>query len=271
MSTDPATSPIPVPNNASIPNDPSAPSRKRSRQESLSEDESMGGTLPPSRTPGISPTNLHGADIPRINPLTGTATEGEEVSGSWLENELDERLGRKERTTNMTDSESESPKRKVRRRETASDADVAEASNATQSSRATVAEPAIDQYTRLLGIGWTYEGEQSNFVAMARGYARFIHNHYPLADIEILLKSKSLESYLVKSNQGYFLFQEDLTCGRLVAESWEDTVQNLQCSPVRFSCEQSLHAAGNSARDREAENREALAAIAGEALDMDID
>ena len=270
MSTDPASSPVPVPNapkNGPITIDPSAVSKKRSHREMSPDDDTMAGLLPPSRTPGISPTNIHGADIPRINPLTGTATEAEEVSGSWLEHELEERLGK----GRATDSESESPKRKVPRRENASDADVAEASNATESSRATVADPSIDQYTRLLGIGWTYEGEQSSFVAMARGYARYINNHYPLADIEILLKSKSLEAYLVKSNQGYFLFQEDLTTCRLVAVSWEETVANLQCSPPRFSSEQPLCAAESSGTGRETDNSATLAAIAGEALDMELD
>ena len=233
----------------------------------------MGGILPPSRTPGISPTAVHGADIPRINPLTGTATEAEEVSGSWLENELDERLNAnwKDRGMKMTDSEGESPKRKVQRRETTSDANVAEASNAAESSRATVAEPTIDQYTRLLGIGWTYEGEKSSFVAMARGYARYINNHYPLTDIEILLKSKSLESYLVKSNQGYFLFQEDLTTGQLVAETWEDALENLQRSPVRFSSQQPLRAAESSHKGCENDDSAALSAMAGEAGDMEMD
>lgn len=144
----------------------------------------------------------------------------------------------------MTDFDGELPKRKVQRRDTSSNADVTKAANPTDSPKATIADPTIDQYTHLLGIGWTHIGEDSGLVAMARGFSRYIENRYPLTNSEILLKSKSLECYLVKSSQGYFLFSENLMKGRLVAKTWEDTLANLQSSPVRFSSAQPVRTAG---------------------------
>ena len=233
----------------------------------------MGGNLPPSRTPGISPTAIYGEGMTRINPLTGTATTAETQTGTWFENQLEMKLQPdvEEKTAHMMDSDGELPRRKVLRRDTSSNADVAMAANPTDSPKVTVADPTIDQYTHLLGIGWTHIGEESGFVAMARGFSRYIDNHYPLKNSEILLKSKSLESYLVKSNQGYFLFPEDLLEGRLVARTWEDTLANLQSSPVRYSWAQPLTASRTPDTVRESDNATGSSNVATEGGAMDID
>ena len=209
MSTDPASNPIPVPASAPITIDPSVTSRKRSREEISPEDETMGGTLPPSRTPGISPTAIYGEKMPRINPLTGIATTAETQTGTWFEDQLAMKLqpGVEGEAAQTTDSEGESPKRKMQRRDTSSNADVTTPTHPNGSPKANGVDPTIDQYTQLLGVGWTYVGESSGRAAMARGFARYIDNHYPLTDLEVLLSSSSLESYLVKSSEGYFLIK----------------------------------------------------------------
>lgn len=273
MSTDPASNPIPVPTSTKISIDPSATSKKRTREEASSEDETMGGTLPPSRTPGISPTAMYGDKIPRIDPLTGTAATDETQMGTWFEDQLERKLraGHEEKAVQMTDSESESPKRKVQRRDISSNAHVTMPTHANVSPKAEVADPTIDQYTHLLGIGWTHVGEGSERDAMARGFGKYIDNHYPLTDLEVLLESKSLESYLVKSSEGYYLFTEDLSSGQLVARTWEDTLANLQCSPVRFSWAQSLFASRTPDTDREPVNGTLPSSVATEGEDMEMD
>ena len=175
-----------------------------------------------------------------------------------------------EKATQMPDSEGESPKRKMRRRDTSSSSDVTEPSNSNGSAKITVADPVVDKYTHLLGIGWTYVGENSELAAMARGFGRYIAKHYPLTDLEVLLSSKSLESYLVKTSEGYFLFQEDLSSGQLVARTWEDTLANLQCSPVRFSWAQRLFAARTPETSRETDKGAGPSSEAAEGEDIEM-
>lgn len=273
MSTDPASNPIPVPASAPITIDPSATSKKRTYEEISPEDEPMGGTLPPSRTPGISPTAMYGDKIPRINPLTGTATTAETQAGTWFEDQLERKLrsGLEEKAVQMSDSEGQSPKRKVQRRIASSNADVTMHAKANGSSKAKVADPNIDQYTHLLGIGWTHIGEGSERASMARGFGKYIDNHYPLTDLEVLLECNSMESFLVKSSDGYYLFTENLSSGQLVARTWEDTLANLQRSPVRFSWAQRLFAARTPDTGREPYNGALSSSVAAEGEDMDMD
>ena len=177
-----------------------------------------------------------------------------------------------EKTEQTTDSGGESPKRKVPRRDTSSGADVAMGAKPTKSPTATVADPTIDEYTHLLGIGWTHIGQDSESVAMAREYSRYIEKHYPLSDSEVLAKSKNLEAYLVKATQGYFLFSEVLTEGRLVARTWEDALANLQSSPVRFSWAQPFFASRtpDTVRETDSDTTKSFA-MAVEGGDMEID
>ena len=272
MSTDPPSNPNPVPASAPIIINTSATAKKRTRDEMSPDDEEMGGTLPPSRTPGISPTAIYGEEIPRINPLTGAATTAETQTGAWFENQLEKRLqiDGEGKAMQMPDSDGESPKRKMQRRDTSSGSDVTEPSNSKGSTKTTVADPIVDKYTHLLGIGWTYVGKNSELAAMARGFGRYIAKHYPLTDLKVLLSSKSLESYLVKTSEGYFLFQEDLSSGQLVARTWEDTLANLQCSPVRFSWAQRLFAARTPESSRESDSDTGPASMAAEGEDIEM-
>lgn len=145
----------------------------------------------------------------------------------------------------MTDFEGDSPKRKVPRRSGSSDGDDdSMAANPTDSPRAApIADPIVDGYTRLLGIGWTSATANSDVAAMARGYTRYIVNHYPLTNVEILAMNKGSGIYLVESSQGYFVFNEELNSGRLVARTKMETIANLLDSPVRYSSATPLFAA----------------------------
>lgn len=90
-------------------------------------------------------------------------------------------------------------------------------------------EPTVDDFTRHLGIGWSsVNTADTDIQAAARGWTKFIENHFPITDAKIRLQSKGLASYLVESNEGYFLFGENLRQGRLVSTSLENTWVNLR-------------------------------------------
>ncbi|KAK2629899.1 hypothetical protein QTJ16_000719 [Diplocarpon rosae] len=93
-------------------------------------------------------------------------------------------------------------------------------------------EPTVDDFTRHLGIGWSSINNLGDDIqAAARGWSKFIENHFPVTNAKIRLTSKGLASYLVEANEGYFLFAEDLRQGRLVSNNLERTWANLS-SPV---------------------------------------
>jgi hypothetical protein len=91
-----------------------------------------------------------------------------------------------------------------------------------------IAEPTVDDFTRHLGIGWSLISADEDIQAAARGWTKFINNHFPVTDAKIRLQSKGLASYLVETNEGYFLFGDDLKQGRLVSTSLEQTWVNLR-------------------------------------------
>ncbi|KAI9771970.1 MAG: hypothetical protein M1839_002563 [Geoglossum umbratile] len=95
-------------------------------------------------------------------------------------------------------------------------------------------EPAVDNFTLLLGVGWTRISEDNDIQAAARGWTRYIANHFPITGPAILLQSKGLNSYLVGANEGFLLFHDELNQGQLVGTTWESTLKNLRVTPVAF-------------------------------------
>jgi hypothetical protein len=104
------------------------------------------------------------------------------------------------------------------------------------------AEPTVDDFTRHLGIGWSLISADPDIQAAARGWARYIDNHYPVANAKIRLQSRGLASYLVEADEGYFLFGEDLKQGRLVSTSLEKTWANLRGSVPVFDSDAVMEA-----------------------------
>lgn len=95
-------------------------------------------------------------------------------------------------------------------------------------------DPTVDDFTRHLGIGWSRISSDEHMQAAARGWARYIENHFQITEPRILLQSRGLSSYLVEAREGWFLFGEDLKQGRLVATSLERTFEHLRISPPVF-------------------------------------
>ncbi|KAI0107063.1 hypothetical protein GGR51DRAFT_164789 [Nemania sp. FL0031] len=95
-------------------------------------------------------------------------------------------------------------------------------------------QPIVDNFTLHLGIGWSRISEDEHIQAAARGWARYIENHFPITNARIQLESKGLQSYLVEASEGFFLFAEDLRRGQLVSKDVNQTLLNLKSSPPAF-------------------------------------
>jgi hypothetical protein len=117
------------------------------------------------------------------------------------------------------------------------------ASSPPKTSSTSAQEPTVDAFTIHLGIGWSRISDDEDIQAAARGWAKFIENHYPLSGVHIRLQSKGLASYLVEAREGWFLFGEDLKEGRLVSASLDRTFENLKTTPPVFDSEEILVAA----------------------------
>jgi hypothetical protein len=136
-----------------------------------------------------------------------------------------------------------------------------EAINPMTASSDSLAQPIVDDFTFHLGIGWSRISDDGHIQAAARGWARYIENHYPVTNVKILLESRGLQSYLVEATEGYFLFAENLRQGRLVSTTPEGALNNLKISPPVFDGVNTMNAS---------ESPKALGSIAP-ASSVDID
>lgn len=110
----------------------------------------------------------------------------------------------------------------------------------SSSSKSAAMEPTIDNFTIHLGIGWSCINNDEHIQAAARGWAKYIENHYPLDGAKIQLQSKGLASYLVETSTGWYLFSDDLKQGRLVSKSLEKAFENLRTTPPIFESPETL-------------------------------
>ena len=81
----------------------------------------------------------------------------------------------------------------------------------------------------------------------SRGWARYIETHFPLQSVRIIWKS-SLPAFLVGAVtcdgtprggrrtgvSAFFLFDEKLSQGKMIAKSWERALDNLRAVPMVF-------------------------------------
>lgn len=107
----------------------------------------------------------------------------------------------------------------------------------------TSSQPIIDNFTLHLGIGWSRISENEHIQAAARGWARYIENHFPVTNVQIQLESKGLQSYLVEAAEGFFLFAENLRQGQLVSQDLNRAFANLKMSPPVFEGPEVMSAA----------------------------
>jgi hypothetical protein len=216
----------------------SAAGRKRSRDEAaLNLEEDYFPVQPPAAVPELENEDEweYGEGMTLIKPSrSGYAIEASSQTGTWAEEKAEE-----ERVKAMAPPVVERPilrAHKSQRLDLSATPVMAEEASSnilpSPGSPERYTEPTVDDFTRHLGIGWSSVNSlDADIQAAARGWARFIENHYPITDVKIRLQSKGLASYMVEANEGYFLFGEDLKQGRLVSTSLEKTWVNLS-SPV---------------------------------------
>ncbi|ERT00122.1 hypothetical protein HMPREF1624_03491 [Sporothrix schenckii ATCC 58251] len=248
---------------------PTAPPRGRKR----SRDEAAVNLDPPEKAPpAVEPVKEdedeweYGPGMVLIKKGSGYIHDASNQSGTWLE-EKAAALEATRKEEALVEQQRQAQDRPSLRSHKSSRLDLSahiESPESARSSRSSpkrdvrdpspmtpdggssggASQPVIDDFTLHLGIGWNRLSDDEHIQAAARGWARYIENHYPVTEPKILLESKGLESYLVEAREGYFLFAENLRQGRLVSSNAQRALDNLKSSPPVFDGTQTMGAAG---------------------------
>ena len=182
---------------------------------------------------------MYGEGMVLIKPGQGYVADASSQSGTWLEEKneqeqtaalqkkLDENASIRSRKLQRLD---EQPKEQM-----LGSTKVLEGSPGLRTAHGTDPNSlVIDKFTLYLGIGWRKISDDEHIQAAARGWARFIENSFGLSKVTVYLESKGLQSYFIEAEQGYYLFAENLRCGRFVSRSVDEALQHLQQSPPVF-------------------------------------
>lgn len=204
--------------------------RKRSRDEASANLEP---DAPPEPMAESQNDWVYGEGMTLIKRDAGYVADASTQSGTWME----EKDAATDAEVKRQLEAAQVDVRSYKLQRMGSDEPSAAASPASVSPAALAPEsnnPVIDNFTLHLGIGWRKISDEEHIQAAARGWAKFIENHYPLSDVQICLESKGLQSYLVKATEGFFLCSEDLRQARLVSQDAQTALRNLQQSPPAF-------------------------------------
>ncbi|KAK4101821.1 hypothetical protein N658DRAFT_38909 [Parathielavia hyrcaniae] len=236
-----------------------AAGRKRSRDEASVNLDPPEKMVEPIGTEESEDGWVYGPGMTLIKKIAGYVPEASSQSGTWIEERAAEDAAlkveavclaglqmaqsrpslrsHKSQRLDMTPPNSASEKSPSRR-----PSPTREAANPMTASSDSLAQPIVDDFTLHLGIGWSRISADEHIQAAARGWARYIENHYPVKNVKILLESRGLQSYLVEATEGYFLFAENLRQGRLVSTTPEGALQNLKMSPPVFDGPETMDA-----------------------------
>ncbi|MCJ1322059.1 hypothetical protein MMC15_007404 [Xylographa vitiligo] len=235
------------------------PSFKRSRDE-VDSDEADSDQSSPFTTSNPITTHepmqerlVYGEGMTVINASTGRATAAETQTGTWLEENLEiERqasIKAADSLAQVAENVSIRPKKSLRldtlplpfySSSSPSPDDISLDSQSTSDS-------CYDAASLLLGVGWRSIGEEKDTQAAAKGWAKYIENHYyDLSNVHLLMKSEAHQAYLGKADmagsEGFFMFSEDLSEGRFVAQTWKHCIMNLKVTPLVYDSEEILKA-----------------------------
>ena len=216
-------------------------SRKRSRDEAgvnLDVAEAKSSTIDPIKEPEDG--WVFGPGMTLIKK-SSYVSEASSQSGTWLEEKAAQEKARKEEEARALDQQTR-PSLRTNKSQRLDMTVVALPENGlhpdraspVRDSEAASSQPSIDNFTLHLGIGWSRISQDDHIQAAARGWARYIENHYPVSNVRIQLESKGLQSYLVEANEGFFLFAENLQQGQFVSQDLNRTFENLRSSPPVF-------------------------------------
>lgn len=265
---------------------PPKPSRKRSHDDAAFGDI-LAVNAPPMPQPAPAPKEepIYGDGMVLLNPQTGMAVSADSQTGTWYEEKAESQqvaaVPISSRSTALH-SDGADISRKAQRLDTSAPGldDIALASMQERLNGSSMAdqhrtapstppaEPLIDDATRLLGISWQRVDTDNDMAPAVRGWTKYIDNQYAayLHDSQMLMKSRALNAYLVAAtpvsafSPAFYLFNEDLTQGQLVASSWDACLYNLRSTPPLFEGPAPLAAAG---RSQSATNPFATAAESG--------
>jgi len=220
---------------------PSAAGRKRSRDEAATNlDEDYFPIQIPQKEPENESEWTYGEGMTLIKKDKGYVAEAGSQTGTWQEEkEKAEEEAIKAALAAQQDRPVLRATKSLRLDMTATppiqeEVGLHSAVSIPSPERSAYVEPAVDDFTRHLGIGWSAISSDVDIQAAARGWTKFIENHFPVTNAEIKLQSRGLSSYLVQANEGFFLFQEDLKRGQLVSTTLEKTMQNLSSPTPLF-------------------------------------
>ncbi|KAF3359442.1 hypothetical protein VDGD_04068 [Verticillium dahliae] len=205
----------------------------------------------------------YGEGMVLIKPVQGYVADASSQSGTWVEEQKarDQAAAatvvasqrpeiRSNKSQRMDHPAASSPGtipvvngRGVMAMDKASGQQIDLAEPATTSATDNASHPVVDDFTLHLGIGWRKISQDEHIQAAARGWSRYIENHYPLSAVTLRLESRGLQAYLVEATEGFFLFAEDLRQGQLVSTRADVALQNLKCSPPVFEGTEVLTAA----------------------------
>lgn len=218
-------------------NNPVPISRPRISGRKRSRDEAAVNLDPPAKPQDREEGWILGPGMILIKADSNYVAEAGSQSGTWLE----EKHAADEEKCRQDDAEQRQPRsNKLQRVAQPVVADsVTTTSNispvsSTFGSQSSNEAPVVDDFTLHLGIGWRKISADEHIQAAARGWARYIENHYPVTNAHIRLESKGLQSYLVEASEGFFLFAENLRQGQFVSATVQGALKNLQTSPPSF-------------------------------------
>ncbi|PSR93686.1 hypothetical protein BD289DRAFT_364362 [Coniella lustricola] len=232
--------------------------RKRSRDEAAANLDEPDKVIPAPTVEEKEDEWEFGPGMMLIKKKTGYVHDASSQSGTWVEEKAAQEHNRKLEEA-LKAQEKLSQERPSLRSHKSQRLTLADNKMATikppQSSdspgRDTTPEapsqPVVDEFTIHLGIGWAQLSADEGIQAAARGWQRFIENHFPVTNTKIRLESRGLNAYLVEASEGLFLFANDLREGRLVSRDANCALQNLKSSPPVFDGETMTAAASASA------------------------
>ncbi|KAB5585429.1 hypothetical protein GE09DRAFT_26157 [Coniochaeta sp. 2T2.1] len=233
--------------NTTLPNTCMAAGRKRSRDEAAVNLDAPEKLVEPPVIKEAEEEWEYGPGMTLIKKNTSYVADAASQSGTWVEEKAAEEQARKAEDALLAQSQQRPSLRsnksqRVEMTPTLAPADgqnsrsspTCDLINPMASSSDSLAQPVIDDFTLHLGIGWSRISEDEGIQAAARGWARYIENHYTVTNAKVRLESRGLQSYLVEADEGFFLFAENLRQGRLVSSNPERAIQNLKTSPPTF-------------------------------------
>lgn len=219
--------------------------RKRSRDEAAANLDEPEKVVPAPKVEEPEDEWEYGPGMVLIKKNTGYTADAGSQSGTWLEEKaareharkLEEaKIAQKKLSQERSSLRSNKSQRLGLSNDSVPSNDIPQ-NNGNNHGRDTSPDapkqPVVDDFTMHLGIGWARLSEDEHIQAAARGWARYIDNHFPVTGAKILLQ-KSQEAYLVQAREGFFLFAENLREGRLVSSDPERAFVNLKSCPAVF-------------------------------------